>query len=114
MEIYRQGSVMLIKVRRLPMEAMEEKGNSAEVNVVDGKTLPAKCASMWNAGAERFVKVLEQTALEGLKLEAGVYKVVLRGQHAPKEIKNLFDLSRKPKANVAARDFAMYGYKKAA
>ncbi|MGH8727648.1 MAG: hypothetical protein ACREV9_05730 [Burkholderiales bacterium] len=114
MEIYRQGDVMLIKVRRLPMEAKEEKCNSDQVSVADGKVLSAKCARVWNAGAERFIQVMQQTSLEGLKLDSGVYRVVLRGQHAPKEIKNLFARSEKSKANNAARNFAMHGYKKAA
>ncbi|MGH8718519.1 MAG: hypothetical protein ACREV0_06190 [Burkholderiales bacterium] len=119
MEIYRQGNVLLIKVRRLPMGAKEEKCNSDRVDVCDGKALPAKCARVWSSGTERFIQVVKQTTLTDEKhapvmLDSGVYRVVPRGQHAPKEIKNLFAGRQKSRVNSAARNFAVYGYKKAA
>jgi hypothetical protein len=121
MDIYRQGDVLLIKVKRLPMAAQEEKCHSDRVNVAGGTELPAKNARVWNAGTERFVQVMEQTTLsrgkhDSINLASGVYKVVEKREYTPKEIKHVFaDAMKKgSRANSAARNFALYGYKKAA
>lgn len=117
-EIYRQGDVLLIKVKRLPMEATEE--NSGRV-MLAGKELPAKNVKAWSAGAERFVRVMQQTALTHethapVTLDSGVYKIVPQGRYSPKEIREIFSGSqtRMSPAKSAAKTFATSGYKKAA
>lgn len=101
--IYRQGDVMLIRVDSIPDTATDQTPDDRivlaygevtghahavypEVMVIDGapvKKLPAK---IWDAGAERFLQVLEKTALKheehsAIELEPGAYKVIRQREY---------------------------------
>lgn len=106
MKTYRQGDVLLVKVsgiisKGLPKDAKdvtpkdrivlaygEVTGHAHAVypEVKDGKAeMPAK---LWDAGAERFLQVLEKTALKHeehspVQLDPGVYRVVRQREYSP-------------------------------
>lgn len=97
MTMYRQGDVLLVKIDALPKQKMknvtpkdrivlaygEVTGHAhavyPEVTVLN-KT-PQLKAKLWDAGAERFLQVMEKTALRheehaDVPLDPGVYRVV--------------------------------------
>lgn len=107
--MYRQGDVLLVKVDYVPeivrhgvepqhkyrvvLAFGETTGHAhaiyPEVEVIDGekvaKPLPAR---LWDAGAERFLQVMEKTALRheehgAIDLEPGIYKVVQQREYDP-------------------------------
>lgn len=108
MKTYRQGDVMLIKVSgvfskgiptgakdvtpkdRIVLAYGEVTGHAHAVypEKVEGKEVMK--AKLWDAGAERFLQVLEKTALKHeehtqVDLEPGVYKVVRQREYNPEE-----------------------------
>lgn len=112
MKIYRQGDVLLTRVEGdLPKDAKEITPKDAgrivlafgEVtghahavypNEVKGKkVLPAK---LWDAGAERFLQVIEKTALKheehsAVSLAPGNYKVTIQREYSPEAIRQVMD-----------------------
>lgn len=109
MKTFRQGDVLLVKVsgvfsKGVPADAKdvtpkdrivlaygEVTGHAHAVypETKDGKTvMPAK---LWDAGAERFLQVLEKTALKheehtAVDLAPGVYKVVRQREYVAPDI----------------------------
>lgn len=104
-EIYRQGDVLLVRVDDLPQGMRDATADDRivlaygevtghahavypEIKVIDGerkKVLPAK---LWDAGAERYLQVLEKTALEheehaSIELPVGNYKVIQQREYDP-------------------------------
>ena len=110
-KIVRQGDVMLFRVAALPKGAVAIKTNGdvilahGEVTghahrlalppVVAGVGLGKQLAvvkpvKLWDAGAERFIQVLEKTALtheehSPIPLDPGVYRGVRQHEYAPEE-----------------------------
>ena len=110
--IYRQGDVLLIAVAALPSGATdvtpkdrivlahgEVTGHAHAVypQAVEAKPrIKALPARMWDAGAERFLQVVEKTALRheehaAVPLPPGVYKVVQQREYSPEEIRRVAD-----------------------
>lgn len=117
--IYRQGDVMLVKVDGLPHDMIfREPDLSAEFRLVlaygeaTGHAhaiypeviaedeirpidhhLPVKA---WEAGAERYIQVLEKTALKHeehapIPLDPGIYKVVRQREYDPQQARLMAD-----------------------
>lgn len=104
MKTYRQGDVLLVKVsglfdRGIPTGAKDITPKDQRIVLAFGEVTghahaleEAKVgkAKLWDAGAERFLQVLEKTALtheehSAIELEAGVYKVVQQREYAPED-----------------------------
>src|SRR6266480_5091328 len=102
---YRQGDVLLIKVsdmfdRGVPKGAKDITPKDQRIVLAFGEVTgnahaleEAKVgkAKLWDAGAERFLQVLEKTALtheehNPIPLEPGVYKVVQQREYAPEDL----------------------------
>lgn len=115
MEIFRQGDVMLVRVSANPEQGVPAgaKDVTAKDRIVlafgevtghahavypevdtKGKTkMPAK---LWDAGAERFLQVLEKTALKheehtAVPLDPGTYRVVQQREYAPEAPRQVMD-----------------------
>lgn len=113
--IYRQGDVLLELVAALPKGAKDvspegrivlaygevtghahavyqEPDVDARHDTPTGK-LPAR---LWDAGAERFLQVIEKTALRheehaAVPLEPGIYRVTTQREYSPEEIRRVSD-----------------------
>lgn len=110
MKMYRQGDVLLVKVDKLPSKAKditpkdrivlaygEVTGHAHAIypEVIERKPIFGKAtketglkAKLWDAGAERFLQVMEKTALKheehsAIPLDEGVYKVVRQREYDP-------------------------------
>jgi hypothetical protein len=102
--MYRQGDVLLIRVdQEIPKRAKEITENGRVVlaygevtghahaiypQVIVADKPPAQPAKLWDAGAERFLQVMEKTALrheehEAIDLEPGNYKVIRQREYDP-------------------------------
>jgi hypothetical protein len=107
--IFRQGDVLLTLVAALPSGAKdvtpdnrivlahgEVTGHAHAVYEPLTKDAPKGKARMWDAGAERFLQVVEHTALKheehaAIPLPPGVYKVTQQREYSPSEIRNVAD-----------------------
>ena len=101
-KMYRQGDVLLVKVKQVPQYAKdvtpgdrivlaygEVTGHAHAVypEVIE-KQKPELKAKLWDAGAERFLQVIEKTALRHeehtpIELGKGVYRVVRQREFDP-------------------------------
>lgn len=107
--LLRQGDVLLMRVAAVPPGAVEEDLAKADRVVLaygevtghahaihrdpDTQHFPVRA---WNAGAERFIQVLEKTALRHeehsqIPMPPGVYKVVHQQEYTPEEIRRVAD-----------------------
>jgi hypothetical protein len=105
----RQGDVYLVRVDAIPAGCKEEDlSNDSRVVLAYGevtghahaiardtetKALPVRA---WSAGAERFIQVIEKTALKheehaAVPLDVGIYKVVHQVEYTPAEIRRVAD-----------------------
>lgn len=108
---FRQGDVLIERVADLPRIPLTEITTPGRVVLAYGEVtghahaiypeagvLPAK---LWDAGAERFLQVLERTAIQheehgAIPLEVGVYRVSKFGigtqrEYSPEEIRSVAD-----------------------
>ena len=98
--IFRQGDVLLTLVAALPKGAKDVTPDkrivlahgeiTGHAHAVKGK------ARMWDAGAERYLQVLEATALTheehaAIPLPPGIYKVTQQREYHPEAIRNVVD-----------------------
>lgn len=118
-EIYRQGDVLLVRISNDPQVGLpsglkdqtpedrivlaygEVTGHAHALAEVSTKTKPegkvkAFSATPWDASAERFIQVLETTALkheehDPVVLDKGVYKVVRQNEYSPEAIRQVAD-----------------------
>jgi len=108
-QILRQGDVLLTRVAALPKGAKnvttekrivlaegEVTGHAHAIYEPRTKTAPSGKVVMWNAGAERFIQVLESTALRheehaAIPLEPGIYKIGQQREYHPEEIRRVAD-----------------------
>lgn len=107
--MFRQGDVFLQKVDAIPPGCKEEDlSKDARVVLAYGevtghahaimrdpetKVLPVRA---WSAGAERFIQVMEKTALlheehAAVPLGVGIYKIVHQREYSPEEIRRVAD-----------------------
>lgn len=107
--IFRQGDVLLVQVSALPQGAKdttpddrivlaygEATGHAHAIHEPITKRAPKGKARLWDAGAERFLQVVAQTALKheehsAITLPPGVYKVVQQREYSPEEIRTVAD-----------------------
>jgi hypothetical protein len=105
-QIFRQGDVLLISVDLIPPGVKEADHAKDGIVLAWGEvtghrhlvlTEPnAPKARMWDAGAERYLQVLETTELRHeehaeIKLKPGVYRVILQREYHPDEIRQVTD-----------------------
>ena len=104
--LFRQGDVLLVRVAALPEGAKditpEERivlayGEvTGHAHAIEELAVKARPARLWDAGAERFLQVLEKTSLRHeehapIDLPEGVYRVVQQREYSPEEIRNVAD-----------------------
>jgi hypothetical protein len=101
-KIYRQGDVLLMRVRKLPAGAVEQPPHQRGIVLAFGEVTghahvisPAK-AKMWSAQAERYVQMLEDGALtheehSAINLPKGVYAVVIQTEYTPQALRRVED-----------------------
>lgn len=107
-KMYRQGDVLLVAVKSIPEYAKELKDDGrvvlaygevtghahafypevAEAEKDDPKAKPKMKAVLWDAGAERFLRVVEKTALRheehtAIEIPKGNYRVVRQREYDP-------------------------------
>lgn len=108
---FRQGDVLVERVASMPDTKMTEIKTDGGVILAYGETtghkhciypeagvLPAK---LWDAGAERFLQVMEKTSIQHeehgpIHLEPGIYRVSKFGEstqreYSPAEIRGIAD-----------------------
>jgi len=113
-EIYRQGDVMLKRVgdalpegvkdvtpekNRIVLAYGEVTGHAhafADAEVAAGKVKAFSKTGVWDPSAERFIQVMETTALtheehSPVVLDKGVYEVVQQREYSPEAIRNVAD-----------------------
>lgn len=101
MTMQRQGDVLLVPAQ-LPKgaAAVESKGDVilayGEVTGHAHRIKESAKVRMWSAGAERFIQVLEQTALTHeehapLLLQPGVYRIPQQVEYTPREVRRVAD-----------------------
>lgn len=99
--IYRQGDVLLVKVEKLPSNAVdvtpeerivlaygEVTGHAHALYEPKTQLIPQGKVKAWDAGAEKFIQVLEKTALRHeehspIVLDPGNYKVIRQREYDP-------------------------------
>lgn len=117
MKIYRQGDVLLKKISvdpkdipegatdvtpkdgRIVLAYGEVTGHAhafAEPEVKAGKLKALSKTGVWDPSAERFIQVLEKTALtheehSPVELDKGIYEVVQQREYSPEEIRRVAD-----------------------
>lgn len=107
--LLRQGDVLLIRVADLPKGAKDVTGEQRIV-LAEGEvtghahaisdpltaTTPTGKARLWDAGAERYLQVLETVALQheehaAIPLDPGIYKIGHQREYSPEEIRRVAD-----------------------
>lgn len=121
MKMFRQGDVMLVEVKSLPKDLKDVTPNDRivlaygevtghahaiypqmpEVTVIDRvrgakPAEPKIAAKLWDAGAERFLQVLEKTQLKheehsAIDLPVGNFKVVRQREYDPEKFRVVED-----------------------
>ena len=104
MKILRQGNVLLIMTPALPKDAAAVKTDNGDIILAYGETTghahriknPIEKAKMWDAGAERFLHVMETVALtheehSAINIGPGVYRVAIQTQYTPTELRRVTD-----------------------
>lgn len=107
--IFRQGDVLLELVAAIPQGAKdvtagdrivlaygEATGHTHAVHDPLTEKTPKGRAKLWDAGAERFLQVIEKTALKHeehapVELDPGIYRVVQQREYGPEEIRSVSD-----------------------
>lgn len=100
--IYRQGDVLLAKVAALPKGATK-KAAKGDVILAYGEVTghahriaaPQKVV-LWDAGAERYLQVLEQSTLTHeehatITLPSGIYRMPTQVEYSPRELRRVAD-----------------------
>jgi len=111
MKIYRQGDVLLKRVRTVPKNALEKINNDNEKRIVLAygevtghahaiSLAEAKEFTLEKAGVvvQRFLKVISEKGANlkheehsTIKLPKGVYEIVQQREYSPQEIRNVAD-----------------------
>lgn len=103
MKVIRQGDVLLVTVDAIPADAQEQKRDDGRVILAYGEVTghchqitEGKKAKLWSAGAERFLQVMEKTALkheehDAAQLDVGIYRVAIQTEYTPAELRRVVD-----------------------
>jgi hypothetical protein len=102
MKILRQGDVLLVKSEYIPETAQDT--TKGDIILAHGETTghahrirqPEKKARIWDAGAERFLQVLEVVALtheehSSITINPGIYRVAIQTEYTPQELRRVQD-----------------------
>jgi len=108
-QLFRQGDVLIERVQSIPEGAKditpedrivlaygEVTGHAHAVYEPQTKEKPEGKARLWDAGAERFLQVVEKTALKHeehapVTLDPGIYRVVNQLEYTPEDIRRVAD-----------------------
>jgi|SRR6267142_2124246 len=99
-EIFRQGDVCLIKVTQLPADAKSIDGDVVlafcEVTGHAHRIKEKEKVRYFDAGAERFLQVMEKTALlheehSAVILDKGIYKQAFQVEDVGAEVRRVAD-----------------------
>lgn len=103
MKIYRQGDVLLVKVETLPNNSVEN-ADKGDIILAHGEVTghahriktPVSKVKLWDAGAERFLQVIEKVALtheehSAINIDPGIYRVAIQTEYTPEELYNVAD-----------------------
>lgn len=101
-QIMRQGDVLLVAIETLPEDAVVQivEGDVilawGEVTLHAHRIKEPDMVRMWSAGAERFLQVLERTALTheehtAITLEPGIYRLPQQTEYTPAELRRVQD-----------------------
>jgi hypothetical protein len=101
--ILRQGDVLLVKVSSLPEVVAAKKGGE-DIILAHGEVTghahrikaPVGKAKLWDAGAERFLQVMERVALtheehSAISIDPGIYRVAIQTEYTPSELRRVAD-----------------------
>ena len=102
-KVIRQGDVLLVKVASLP-KVTAAKLESGDIILAHGEVTghahrivaPKKKALLWDAGAERFLQVMETVCLsheehKAATIEPGIYRVAIQTEYTPEELRRVAD-----------------------
>ena len=101
--LMRQGDVGLQRVSSMPDGMKEIPLDKGRVILAYGEVTghahaiaDTPKAKLWDAGAERFLQVLEHTSLRHeehapIDLEPGIYQVIQQREYSPEEIRRVAD-----------------------
>lgn len=101
-KILRQGDVLLVQVAKLPKAIPSSSAN--DIILAHGeatghahriRTSP-KHARLWDAGAERFLQVMDTVALRHeehspITIDPGIYRVVIQSEYTPRGLMSVAD-----------------------
>ena len=108
-KLFRQGDVLIELVAALPAGAKdvtaedrivlaygEATGHAHAIYEPQTETKPQGKARLWDAGAERYLQVIEKTSLNHeehapIVLEPGIYRVGQQREYSPEEIRHVAD-----------------------
>ncbi len=102
--ILRQGDVLVVKVAELPKDVKAAKLEGKDIILAHGEVTghahriitPAKKAKLWDAGAERFLQVMETVSLTheehtAHSIPPGVYRIAIQTEFTPAELRRVAD-----------------------
>lgn len=102
--MYRQGDVLLIRVKGLPRDAKQEESKERIILAYGEVTGHAHAidisstqrAVAWSAAAERFIQMLTPARLTheehaSIRVPAGIYRIVIQREYSPEAIINVAD-----------------------
>ena len=108
--ILRQGDVLLVQVEHLPDSAERVRDDDASYPRRDGIilafgeatghapriTAPTEVAGLWDAGAERFLQVIQTVALKHeehlpVTIAPGIYRVAIQCEYTPRGLMSVVD-----------------------
>lgn len=103
MKALRQGDVLLVQVSGIPVGANHADGKG-DIILAHGEVTghahriadPAEKARLWDAGAERFLQVMETVALtheehSAITIQPGVYHIAIQREYTPVELRRVAD-----------------------
>lgn len=104
MQIIRQGDVLLVAVPETPAGATIANLEGGDIILAHGEVTghahriakPANKAKLWDAGAERFLQVMETVALtheehSAAVIQPGTYRVAIQMEYQPQELRRVTD-----------------------
>jgi len=104
MNIIRQGDVLLVAVSEIPSSATIANLDHGDIILAHGEVTghahriakPADKAKLWDAGAERFLQVMEAVSLSheehsAAAIPPGAYRVAIQTEYTPAELRRVQD-----------------------
>ena len=102
MSIYRQGDVLVRKVRAIPAKASEAPREGGQIVLAHGEVtghkhaISSEHATLYVEGLLRYLRVVKPVALHHeehteIKLPPGKYQIVIQREYTPAAIRNVAD-----------------------